>query len=96
MIGSRTLRIEDEPYLRGQGRYIDDIVVPGQLQAAFVRSSTAMMNRLSYLERYAWFALEYDPAKLATGLYDAKVDRSPVLALTASALEVAARCSLGR
>lgn len=41
-------------------------------QAAFVRTSTAMMNRLSYLERYAWFALEYDQAKLGTGLYDAK------------------------
>src|SRR5882672_2468183 len=38
LIGSRTLRIEDEPFLRGKGRYIDDVVVPGLLHAAFVRS----------------------------------------------------------
>ena len=41
LIGSRTLRIEDEPFLRGKGRYIDDIVVPEMLQAAFVRSPHA-------------------------------------------------------
>jgi hypothetical protein len=46
-------------------------------QAAFVRTSTAMMNRLPYLERYAWFALEYDQAKLGTGLYDAKGRPTP-------------------
>jgi carbon-monoxide dehydrogenase large subunit len=38
LIGSRVLRIEDEPFLRGKGRYIDDVVVPGLLHAAFVRS----------------------------------------------------------
>ena len=38
LIGSRTLRIEDEPFLRGKGRYIDDIAMPGLLHAAFVRS----------------------------------------------------------
>ena len=41
LIGSRTLRIEDEPFLRGRGRYIDDVVVPGMLQAGFVRSPHA-------------------------------------------------------
>src|SRR6266853_1375240 len=41
LIGSRTLRIEDEPFLRGKGRYIDDVVVPGMLQAGFVRSPHA-------------------------------------------------------
>jgi Glycosyl hydrolase catalytic core len=46
-------------------------------QSAFVRRSTAMMNRLSYLERYAWFALEYDKARLGTGLYDAKGRPTP-------------------
>ncbi len=46
-------------------------------QSAFVRTSTAMMNRLPYLERYAWFALEYDRAKLGTGLYDAKGQPTP-------------------
>src|SRR5262249_18864781 len=38
---SRTLRIEDEPLLRGRGRYVDDIVVPEMLQASFVRSPHA-------------------------------------------------------
>ena len=46
-------------------------------QSAFVRSSTAMMNRLPVLERYAWFALEYDKVKLGTGLYDAKGRPTP-------------------
>ena len=36
--GSRIPRIEDEPFLRGKGRYIDDIAMPGLLHAAFVRS----------------------------------------------------------
>jgi carbon-monoxide dehydrogenase large subunit len=38
LIGSRTRRIEDEPFLRGRGRYVDDVDVPGTLHAAFVRS----------------------------------------------------------
>ena len=38
LIGSRITRIEDEPLLRGKGRYVDDITVPGLLHVAFVRS----------------------------------------------------------
>ncbi|HKF99342.1 MAG TPA: xanthine dehydrogenase family protein molybdopterin-binding subunit [Xanthobacteraceae bacterium] len=38
LIGSRVPRLEDEPLLRGRGRFVDDIVVPGVLHAAFVRS----------------------------------------------------------
>src|SRR5215475_11119891 len=38
LIGSRIPRIEDGPFLRGKGRYIDDVVVPGLLHASFVRS----------------------------------------------------------
>jgi carbon-monoxide dehydrogenase large subunit len=41
LIGSRIRRIEDAPLLRGQGRYIDDITVPGLLHAAFVRGPHA-------------------------------------------------------
>ena len=41
LIGSRITRLEDEALLRGQGRFIDDIVVPGVLHAAFVRSPHA-------------------------------------------------------
>src|SRR5439155_20461607 len=41
LIGSSITRIEDEPFLRGKGRYIDDVVVPGLLHAAFARSPHA-------------------------------------------------------
>src|SRR6185369_16326913 len=37
-IGSRITRLEDEPLLRGRGRFVDDIVLPGVWHAAFVRS----------------------------------------------------------
>ena len=36
-----TRRVEDVPLLRGDGQYTDDIQVPGQKYAAFVRSSVA-------------------------------------------------------
>jgi Glycosyl hydrolase catalytic core len=38
-------------------------------QAAFVAASTLMLERLSYVERYAWFALPSDGIHGATGLY---------------------------
>ena len=38
LIGARVTRIEDQKLLCGGGRYIDDIVSPGALVAAFVRS----------------------------------------------------------
>ena len=34
-------RVEDEPLLRGQGRFIDDAPLPGQLYGCFVRSTHA-------------------------------------------------------
>ena len=37
-IGSRITRLEDAPLLRGRGRFIDDITLPGLWHAAFVRS----------------------------------------------------------
>ena len=37
IIGSRITRLEDEPLLRGRGRFVDDIVIPGILHASFVR-----------------------------------------------------------
>jgi carbon-monoxide dehydrogenase large subunit len=40
-IGARLPRREDERLLTGQGRYVDDIVVPGALHACFVRSPHA-------------------------------------------------------
>jgi aerobic carbon-monoxide dehydrogenase large subunit len=41
MIGDRILRVEDEPLLRGRGRFVDDIALPGMLHAAFARSPYA-------------------------------------------------------
>jgi carbon-monoxide dehydrogenase large subunit len=38
LIGSRITRLEDEPLLRGRGRFVDDIAVAGTWHAAFVRS----------------------------------------------------------
>ena len=38
LIGSRITRLEDEPLLRGRGRFVDDIALPGVWHAAFVRS----------------------------------------------------------
>ena len=40
-IGSRFRRLEDAPLLTGQGRFVDDIRIPGLLHVAFVRSPHA-------------------------------------------------------
>ena len=40
-IGRRITRVEDERLLRGQGRFVDDIELPGLLNAAFLRSPVA-------------------------------------------------------
>ncbi len=39
--GRSVLRLEDRKLLRGAGRFVDDIVLPGMLHAAFVRSPVA-------------------------------------------------------
>ncbi len=38
VFGSRVKRLEDPALLTGKARFIDDIVFPGMLHAAFVRS----------------------------------------------------------
>ena len=40
-IGASVLRKEDAPLITGQGRYVDDIKLPGMAYAAFVRSPHA-------------------------------------------------------
>jgi carbon-monoxide dehydrogenase large subunit len=40
-VGQRVQRVEDPKYLRGEGRYIDDVELPGLLHGAFVRSPFA-------------------------------------------------------
>jgi aerobic carbon-monoxide dehydrogenase large subunit len=37
-VGARVLRAEDPRILTGRGKYVDDIVLPGMLHAAFLRS----------------------------------------------------------
>ena len=46
--GARTARVEDPALLTGNGRFIDDIALPGTLSAAFVRSphAHAAINRI--------------------------------------------------
>ena len=41
MIGSPVRRVEDLRFLTGSGRFIDDLVIPGALHCAFVRSPYA-------------------------------------------------------
>src|SRR5215471_5319613 len=41
LFGASVLRKEDPRFLRGDGRYVDDIKLPGLLHAAFVRSPYA-------------------------------------------------------
>lgn len=40
-IGKSMPRVEDRRFLRGQGRYVDDIQLPGMLHAVFLRSPVA-------------------------------------------------------
>ena len=40
-VGQSVLRKEDAPLITGQGRYVDDIKLPGMAYAAFVRSPHA-------------------------------------------------------
>lgn len=41
LIGAQVQRLEDPRLLTGKGRYVDDIALPGMLQAAFLRSAHA-------------------------------------------------------
>jgi aerobic carbon-monoxide dehydrogenase large subunit len=41
LMGARIRRTEDPRFLLGQARYVDDIVLPGMLEVAFVRSPMA-------------------------------------------------------
>lgn len=41
MFGEKVKRVEDPALLRGEGRYVDDIHLPGMLHAVFVRSPLA-------------------------------------------------------
>ena len=55
--GRSVLRVEDHKLLRGAGRFVDDIALPGVLHAAFVRSPIAH-GRLRRIDAAAARALE--------------------------------------
>lgn len=48
LIGSRVPRINDERLLTGRGRYVDDVVLPGMVHAAIVRSQIAHGRVVSF------------------------------------------------
>ena len=41
LVGQSVPRVEDPPLLRGEGRFVADIELPGMLEIAFVRSPHA-------------------------------------------------------
>lgn len=45
--GARVNRMEDDRLLRGQGKYLDDIALPGMLEIAFVRSNRSAAKLVS-------------------------------------------------
>ena len=45
LIGSRILRLEDEPLLRGKGRFVDDIPLPGVLHAGVAVAALQIARR---------------------------------------------------
>ena len=47
VFGQSIARLEDPPLLRGKGRFVDDIALPGMVHVAFVRSSFAHARILS-------------------------------------------------
>jgi len=55
-VGQRVQRKEDRRLLTGKGTYVDDVVVPGLLHAAFLRSSVAR-GRITRLDTSAAKAL---------------------------------------
>src|SRR5260370_34151214 len=56
LFGRRMTRVEDGPLLRGQGRFVDDLEIPGALHVAFLRSPVAH-GRLNGIDASAAKAL---------------------------------------
>lgn len=61
MIGKAVKRVEDKRFITGKGRFTDDIILPGQTYAAFVRSPYAHAKVLS---------VEMDAAKRMPGVVE--------------------------
>ena len=82
-IGERVPRREDARLLTGRGRYVDDVVLPGMLHAAFVRSPHASAA-ITAIDTDAAAALDGVRAVLtfddlaAVGTVDGTVPRRPL------------------
>src|SRR5215472_13160692 len=77
-VGQRVARKEDARFLTGHGRYVDDIVQPGTLHAAFVRSDVAR-GRIRSIDLTEATAIPgvravYVAADLAPLVHDYRVD----------------------
>jgi carbon-monoxide dehydrogenase large subunit len=57
LLGARVKRVEDPRFLTGRARYVDDIVLPRMLHAAFVRSTVAH-GRIGAVESHDALALD--------------------------------------
>ena len=93
-IGARVQRVEDPRLLRGRGRFLDDIELPGTLHAAFVRSpfAHAAIRRIDAgaAKTHPGVAAVFTGADLAesTEAVTASVARPEVKAATRRALAV--------
>src|SRR6266850_101777 len=60
--GAAVRRLEDPRFLRGEGRFVDDVTLPGALHAAFLRSPHAHATIVSIRTEDAVEAIEVEYA----------------------------------
>ncbi|MCY4192732.1 MAG: xanthine dehydrogenase family protein molybdopterin-binding subunit, partial [bacterium] len=65
-VGQRVARRNDEYLLRGTGRYLDDIVLPGMVHASVVRSPVAHGRLIGFDGADSAQAVVYGPDRLAS------------------------------
>ncbi|MCH7605868.1 MAG: hypothetical protein IH962_01825, partial [Chloroflexi bacterium] len=53
-IGQPVKRFEDAPLVTGQGRFLDDLTLPGMLHAAVLRSDHAHATRMHQIFGVTW------------------------------------------
>jgi carbon-monoxide dehydrogenase large subunit len=84
-VGQSVVRREDPRFLAGHGRYVDDVVLPGMLHAAFVRSPVAR-GRIVEIDTTAARELEGVVAVFTATDLEVPEERTPAgLGLAASA-----------
>ena len=67
-VGRRVPRRNDEYLLRGTGRYLDDIVLPGMVHACIVRSPVAHGRLIGFDSAGKGRATVYSPERMASGV----------------------------